>query len=466
VEKIARAGGEIIMLGPVPRILDDNLESVVCDSKTVEKFISRQNDCGIEGATNVSRIPGLLVDGRILPSALKELKRVLPEYLGKYQVRVLEDSREEGEIAFLRRKISEKQTLCFALNFSKNDRPSVDLVFPGNFQVREINLEKPEYEETVVQGREGSTFVHTSFFSHQSRVFLLETIDRPPCVAQSRNLTTRKTLTLGPDWDFRPERENVFKITEMIHIPLPDRSGSEVFVDVHCDEKIGKVSLILEGNAYHKIRVNRIDLTDRRQPYRFYDGDQFAIDISEYFHKGHNRLALEYSPIYEDTAISGLMAIAGVTGIQPHLFLIGDFGVTAEGHLAAMPKTVKNGSWREQGFPAYAGTGIYRTTFQMEKSDLGFPAQLICDVAQGCVEVTLNGQACGVRTWEPYTVGLTGMLRAGENQLELKVTNTPQDLFKPLAGEVNLTNRMAGLRFTFTNQPSGLLAARITILDK
>ncbi len=443
LKKFAREGGKIFVLGPIPRILDDNLETVICDSQTVEKAISQKIDCTME-----------------------DLKKVLPGCFGEHRVRVLEDGREEGEIAFLRRKISDDKTICFALNFSKKDRPSVNLVFPGNFQVKEINLERVAYEETAFEVREGKTFLQTSFFSHQSRVFWLEKKDQPQTVVQPRKINTRKTVTLGPDWEFGLERENVFKITELLNIPLPDKSGSEVFVDLHCDEKIGKASLVLEGNAYRKIRINRIDLTDRRRPYRFFDGDQFAIDIAGYLHQGHNRIALEYGPVFEDTSISGLMAIAGVHGIQPHLFLIGDFGVTSEGHLAAMPQTVKTGSWREQGFSFYAGTGIYRTTFTMEKADLDFPVNLVCDVAQGCLEVIVNGRPCGIRIWEPYTVEVTGALRAGENQLELKVTNTPQDLFRPLASEVNLNNRMAGLRGTFTNQPSGLQAARIVILEK
>jgi hypothetical protein len=394
------------------------------------------------------------------------LKSILPTYLGEYQVRVLENGREEGDIAFLRRKVSENQTLCFALNFSKNDRSSVNLVFPGTFQVKEINLEKAEFEETVFQVHDASTSIQTSFFSHQSRVFWLEKKDTPKTTARPKNTTERKIIALGPDWEFSLERENVYKITEMLHIPLPDRSGAEVFVDLHCDEPMGKIQLILEGNAYRKVTVNRTDLTALRQPYRFYDADQYAIDISEHLHKGHNRLAMEYGPIYEDTSISGLMAIAGITNIQPHLFLIGRFGVTPEQHLTAMPQTIKTGSWQTQGFPFYAGTGIYRTTFNAEKADLDFPATLVCDVAQGGVEVSLNGRPCGTRIWEPYSTALTGALKAGENHLELKVTNTPQDLFRPLASEADLNNRMAGLRGTFTNQPSGLLAARITILEK
>jgi hypothetical protein len=44
------------------------------------------------------------------------------------------------------------------------------------------------------------------------------------------------------------------------------------------------------------------------------------------------------------------------------------------------------------------------------------------------LEVEVNGQAAGVRLWDPYTVEVTGLLRPGGNELVLRVANTPANL--------------------------------------
>ncbi len=40
------------------------------------------------------------------------------------------------------------------------------------------------------------------------------------------------------------------------------------------------------------------------------------------------------------------------------------------------------------------------------------------------VEVAVNGEPCGVRTWPPYVFDLTPALHQGENDVEICVANT------------------------------------------
>jgi hypothetical protein len=42
-----------------------------------------------------------------------------------------------------------------------------------------------------------------------------------------------------------------------------------------------------------------------------------------------------------------------------------------------------------------------------------------------CAEVLVNGTSLGVKAWSPYCwTGLTALLHEGDNQVEIKVTNT------------------------------------------
>lgn len=70
----------------------------------------------------------------------------------------------------------------------------------------------------------------------------------------------------------------------------------------------------------------------------------------------------------------------------------------------------------------YSGTATYTQTFQWSDQkgrywlDLGKIANM--------AEVKLNGQSCGVAWTFPYRVELTSYLKAGENQLQIEVSNT------------------------------------------
>jgi len=44
------------------------------------------------------------------------------------------------------------------------------------------------------------------------------------------------------------------------------------------------------------------------------------------------------------------------------------------------------------------------------------------------LEVTVNGQAAGVRLWPPFSVEVTDQAVPGENALELRVANTAINL--------------------------------------
>jgi len=82
------------------------------------------------------------------------------------------------------------------------------------------------------------------------------------------------------------------------------------------------------------------------------------------------------------------------------------------------------GDWTTQGYPFYSGTGIYRAEINVPAKYL--EGRLFLEVGCGddVLEVTVNGRPGGVAPWHPYRLELTGLLNAGKNIVELKVTNT------------------------------------------
>jgi hypothetical protein len=83
------------------------------------------------------------------------------------------------------------------------------------------------------------------------------------------------------------------------------------------------------------------------------------------------------------------------------------------------------GSWTDLD-PRYSGRGRYTRRFTVPDGFLaeGRRIQLDLGSVEEIAEVRLNGRDAGTRVWAPYRLDVTDGLRAGENTLEVVVTNT------------------------------------------
>jgi len=89
---------------------------------------------------------------------------------------------------------------------------------------------------------------------------------------------------------------------------------------------------------------------------------------------------------------------------------------------AVFPKLVSWPDSEDPGIKYFSGTATYATAFQVDKvSD----RQVVLDLGdvKNIAEVSLNGKNLGILWKPPYSVDVTGALKAGENILEVKVTN-------------------------------------------
>jgi len=85
-------------------------------------------------------------------------------------------------------------------------------------------------------------------------------------------------------------------------------------------------------------------------------------------------------------------------------------------------------SWPEHpdsGIKYFSGTAVYRQSLTIPAENLGAGRRLELDLGrvQVIAEVWLNGQALGVLWKAPFRVDVTGVAKAGANELEVRVTN-------------------------------------------
>lgn len=90
----------------------------------------------------------------------------------------------------------------------------------------------------------------------------------------------------------------------------------------------------------------------------------------------------------------------------------------------AAPVPVRLGDWREALGANFSGEALYAASFNCPRELAGRRAMLdMGDVRYAC-EVLLNGRPAGRRAWRPFVLDLGDMVRAGANELEIKVANT------------------------------------------
>jgi len=156
------------------------------------------------------------------------------------------------------------------------------------------------------------------------------------------------------------------------------------------------------------------------------------VDVEGKIRKGENVIAILIKP-------SSLK-----DGLLDPIRLLGSFEVQTKAEkivLTPLRKELLVGkSWTEQGFPYYSGTITYEQEIHISPSLLRRKIVLDCGDVRDHLEVIVNEEPVAIKLWRPYTIDLTGKLKAGNNRLKLKVTNTA-------------TNIITGKR-----APSGLLS--------
>jgi len=82
--------------------------------------------------------------------------------------------------------------------------------------------------------------------------------------------------------------------------------------------------------------------------------------------------------------------------------------------------------WNEhplEGIRYFSGTGTYRTTFELDERQAGGLVRLRLGKVANVADVRLNGRPLGTVWTAPWCVDLSGIAEAGQNELEIDVTN-------------------------------------------
>ncbi len=88
------------------------------------------------------------------------------------------------------------------------------------------------------------------------------------------------------------------------------------------------------------------------------------------------------------------------------------------------PSRIVLGDWQRWAGADYSGTIEYQIAFEISSVMVERATLLDLGIVNDFCEVLLNGQNIGQRIWAPFWFEIKGLLRAGTNQLAIRVSNT------------------------------------------
>jgi hypothetical protein len=145
-----------------------------------------------------------------------------------------------------------------------------------------------------------------------------------------------------------------------------------------------------------------------------------VFKIGDVVKKGDNTVTLKVSPMKVHAEI------------EP-VYIVGDFSVkpAEKGWIIESPvKILTMGSWKEQGIPFYSWGVTYSKEFNIEKPEGKYKVTL--GKWSGTIaEVSVNGQPATLIAFPPYTSDVTGLIKPGTNNVEIKVIGSNKNLLGP-----------------------------------
>lgn len=264
-----------------------------------------------------------------------------------------------------------------------------------------------------------------------------EVVDRAiaPDEARGEEYVTK----LGDVWEFETMKPNVLPLVDWRFTMSTSSEGwsagiHEYITEFECKTELTMVRLMVDGLLTEKIwrqstPINvQIMLND--QPVSGFEQGSYLdhlileADVAGLVKQGRNTLKIRTKT-----------TLSPAGNLSEPVYLAGKFALK-ESAIVDEPKTLRTGSWTDQGYPYYSGTVSYRQKVEL-KSPKG-KVLLRMEKPEDMAEVIVNGKSVAVLPWEPWEADITQFVKPGENEIEIRVTNSMLNL-------LNMEPKVSGL---------------------
>lgn len=195
------------------------------------------------------------------------------------------------------------------------------------------------------------------------------------------------------------------------------------------------VKILIDGfkGTCYDLYINGTRVEDKGER-SFLDAEIKQVYIAGYLKSGRNDIAIR---ITVEKRVQGLLDFIKISGSLAVEKRCGEYVIVKPSGV------VCTGTWTEQGYPYFSGSGSLTQTVNIPGEALAGRLFLRVDCGKDVLEAKINGKDAGTCIWEPYVLEITELVNAGRNEITLTVTNT-------------LNNLLEGVE-----QPSGVFHAKI-----
>jgi len=169
-----------------------------------------------------------------------------------------------------------------------------------------------------------------------------------------------------------------------------------------------------------EVLINGVPVADPSRRVDVWDRSNRVLNLGSRIIPGRNTVTIRSRvPAFPTT-------MPGVHSLEP-VALVGDFMVKSR-HIIPPQRQVQTGDWAEMGLPHYSGRVTYTQRFRLPSTYMGQDLVLEFEDVRETVEVWLNGESAGYCIWPPYSLPIGHLIREGDNELKVAVTNTAANL--------------------------------------
>ncbi len=253
-----------------------------------------------------------------------------------------------------------------------------------------------------------------------------------------------KVIQLSDEWSFATDKPNALPISDWrFSMADPSKglyaSGWHCYTAVFdCEAELTVARLAVDGLLTEKIwrrstpihveiKLNDQAVTGFEQG-TYIDHLIMEADILPHIKRGHNVLQIW---------CNSQLAPAG--SLEHPVYVLGDFEVreqAGKSRIVPASGSISAGDWAAQGYPFYSGVAAYTQTVKLPRTSKR--VYLRMEKPGDLAEIIVNGEFAAVLPWEPWAADITDLVRAGDNEITIRVANAMANLFlqKPKASGI------------------------------
>lgn len=226
--------------------------------------------------------------------------------------------------------------------------------------------------------------------------------------------------------------------------------------DINFDRRpVDKINLVIERPENYTIYING-KLINKTVTGYYRDKSFKMIDVTGLFEIGYNILTLETTFVQSQDVYDTLDKCCLFESVRNKLYydmevepvyLVGEFAVNSsedftpcagEGYktfgkfsLTKRPFHITDGDIAPQGFPFFCGRMTLRKTVELSENEICGRSIEFYKLPSIVTKIKVNGKDVPNMYWAPYTVNLDGLLKAGENEIEIELITSFQNMLGP-----------------------------------